>query len=364
MALTFEVTATDGEARRGRLETPHGTIETPAFMPVGTLGAVKGMTVDELEDAGATVMLSNLYHLTLRPGIDVIERLGGVHAFTGWPGPILTDSGGYQVYSLSGLRKVDAGGVTFASHLDGSRERFTPASVVESQLRLGVDIAMMLDECPPWPISEEDAAKSLELTQSWAEAARTAWPSDAAGGLFGIAQGSVFQNLRRRAVDGLVDLDFDGYAIGGVSVGEDEAFRRVAVEWTAPLLPEDKPRYLMGLGTPTDILHAVGKGVDLFDCVMPSRNARHGMLFTRQGVLKIKNARFKEDLAPLDDACACPLCQRGSRALLHHLFKAKEITAPVYATLHNIRFYLDFMAELREGIALGRLADLGADLTR
>ena len=364
MKLKFDILATDGHARRGRLETAHGSIETPTFMPVGTKGAVKGMTAQELEAAGARVMLANLYHLTLRPGIDRIERLGGIHRFTGWQGPILTDSGGYQVFSLTKLRKLDQDGVTFRSHLDGSMVRFTPASVVEAQCRIGVDFAAVLDECTPWPISEKDAETSLALTTRWAELARRAWPEDYHGALFGIVQGSAYRRLRQRAVDSLRDLDFPAYAIGGVSVGESTEQRRAVVEWTGPTLPADRPRYLMGLGTPMDILHAVKWGVDLFDCVMPARNARHGVLFTRRGVLRIKNARFKDDDRPVDDRCSCPLCSRQSRALLHHLVRAGELTGAVLATIHNVRYYLDFMADLREGVELGTLADLERDLTR
>ena len=364
MALKYQLIATDGQARRGRLTTPHGVVETPAFMPVGTLGAVKGLTFQELEDAGASVMLANLYHLTLRPGIDIIERLGGIHAFTGWQRPILTDSGGYQVWSLSPLRKMSREGVIFKSHLDGSMVKFTPESVAESQARMGVDIAMMLDECPPYPIEKADAAKSLELTNHWAERARKAWPDEAGGGLFGIVQGSVFEDLRLRAARELTDMDFAGYAIGGVSVGEGIEHRRFAVECTTSALPENKPRYLMGLGTPLDLLHGVQHGIDLFDCVMPARHARHGQLFTRDGVIKIKNARYKDDPTPIDPHSSWPLAQRYSRAFFHHLFKAKEITAPVLATLLNVRFYLDFMADLREGVELGTLATLAEEFVR
>lgn len=363
MPLTFEILATDGAARLGRLTTPHGVVETPAFMPVGTLGAVKGVTPQELEGAGASVMLSNLYHLALRPGIDAVERLGGLHAFTGWRRPILTDSGGFQVWSLGGLRKVDAGGVTFRSHLDGSPLRFTPESVVSFQERMGVDIAMVLDECTSWPAERAVATASWARTLDWARRARTAWRGGP-GGLFGIVQGSVYRDLREQAARDLAALDFDGYAIGGVAVGEPEAERRAAVEWTAPALPADRPRYLMGVGYPADILHAVSQGVDLFDCVLPARNARHGVLFTRHGVLKIKNARFKDDPSPLDEGCGCPACARTSRAFLHHLFRCNELTAPVLATLHNVRYYLDFMADLRQAIGLGALKDRGVALAR
>jgi queuine tRNA-ribosyltransferase len=364
MPLSFQILATGGLARRGRLTTPHGVIETPAFMPVGTLGAVKGVTPQELEDAGASIMLSNLYHLALRPGIDVVERLGGLHAFTGWPGPILTDSGGFQVWSLGGLRTVDAGGVTFKSHLDGSPLRFTPEGVVDFQERMGVDVAMMLDECPPWPVTLEAATASWERTLGWARRAREAWgghrgrhPGQSGGGLFGIVQGSVYRELRERAAAELAELDFDGYAIGGVSVGETAPERYAAVEWTAPVLPAAKPRYLMGVGYPEDIRHAVAQGVDLFDCVLPARNARHGVLFTRDGVLKIKNACYKDDPRPIDPACGCPACRRTSRAFLHHLTRSGELTAAVLGTLHNLRFYLDFMADLRQAIELGVLTD-------
>ena len=358
MPLSFEVLKTAGPARRGRLVTPHGVIETPAFMPVGTLGAVKGVTPQELAAAGASVMLANLYHLALRPGIDTVERLGGLHAFTGWTGPILTDSGGFQVWSLGGLRTVDEGGVTFRSHLDGSPLRFTPEGVVDFQERMGVDIAMMLDECPPWPVEKSVAEASWARTLAWARRARAAG-KDGPGGLFGIVQGSVFPDLRVKAAAELSELGFDGYAIGGVSVGEPAPERRHVVEWTAPALPVDKPRYLMGVGYPGDILHAVSHGVDLFDCVLPARNARHGVLFTRDGVVKIKNAKYKEDPRPLDPECGCPACSRTSRAFLHHLTRAGELTAAVLGTLHNLRFYLDFMADLRQAIGLGALTELG-----
>ncbi|HEX6900588.1 MAG TPA: tRNA guanosine(34) transglycosylase Tgt [Thermoanaerobaculia bacterium] len=354
MSLRFEVLATDGKARRGRLTTPHGVVETPAFMPVGTLGAVKGVTPQELEAAGASIMLSNLYHLALRPGIDAVEKLGGIHEFTGWRGPILTDSGGFQVWSLGGLRTVDAGGVTFRSHLDGSPLRFTPEGVVDHQERMGVDVAMMLDECPPWPVEKAAAETSWRRTLDWARRARAAW-KEGPTALFGIVQGSAYRDLRERAAAEIAELDFAGYAIGGVSVGEPEP--GTVVEWTAPALPADKPRYLMGVGYPEDILHAVAQGVDLFDCVLPARNARHGVLFTREGVLKIKNARFKDDSRPIDAGCSCPACSRVSRAFLHHLTRAGELTAAVLATLHNLRFYLDFMADLRQAIQLGALAD-------
>ena len=358
----FRVVATDGAARRGRLETAHGVVETPAFMPVGTLGAVKGLDPLRLAELGASIQLANYYHLALRPGIDTIADLGGLHAFCGWGGPILTDSGGYQVFSLARLRRIDDRGVTFRSHLDGAELRLTPERVALDQGRIGVDVAMVLDECPPWPASEEEVAAAVERTTAWARRSRQAWRAPASR-LFGIVQGGVFPLLRERAARDLVALDFDGYAIGGVSVGEPARDRRRVVEITTPLLPADRPRYLMGLGTPLDILHAVENGVDLFDCVLPSRNARHGSLFTPDGPLRIKNARFRDDPRPVDADCPCPCCRAVSRAFLHHLFRSGEITAKVLATAHNIRFYLDFAQALREAIASGTMADRAASFT-
>lgn len=364
-AHPFTVQARSGDARCGTIHTAHGDIPTPAFAPVGTLGAVKGLIPQTLEDQGADLMLANLYHLALRPGVEAIERHGGLHEFCGWRRPLLTDSGGFQVFSLASLRTVDAGGVSFRNHLDGAKMRLTPESVVEAQIRLGVDLAMMLDECPPWPVEESAAAESLDRTLEWARRSRRRWlehdadgtPSRA-GQFFGIVQGSTFSALRRRAVDELVAIGFDGYAIGGVSVGEPNEAMRDVVETTAPLLPADRARYLMGVGTPSDLLHAVGCGVDLFDCVIPTRNARHGLLYTRQGELRIKNARYADDRRPIDAQCSCPACRRVSRALVHHLLRQRELTGVVLATAHNIRFFLDFMQGLREAISSGRLAEI------
>ena len=355
--MHFQILARDAGARRGRVSTARGSIDTPGFMPVGTLGAVKGLTPQELEATGAQVMLSNLYHLSLRPGIETIVRAGGLHEFTGWNRPILTDSGGFQVYSLARLRKVDEHGVRFRSHLDGSLLELTPERVVAAQEAIGVDIAMVLDECPPWPVTEPVAAAALARTLRWAERsiqARTT--TDTA--LFGIVQGSSFRHLREASAVALTALPFDGYAIGGVSVGEPAAPRRAAIEWTAPCLPENRVRYLMGVGTIPEMLHAITCGVDLFDCVLPARNGRHGMLYTRDGVLRIKNARYRDDPAPVDEQCACPVCSRLSRAFLHHLFRAGELSASVYGTIHNLRVFLDFMQEAREAIAAFRVADL------
>ena len=355
------LTARDGAARTGVLHTPHGVVRTPAFMPVGTLGAVKGVPPAQLAALGADIMLCNLYHLALRPGVAAIEAFGGLHAWNGWKGPILTDSGGFQVWSLGHMRKVDEDGVTFRSHLDGSPQRLEPETVVDLQRRLGVDVAMVLDECPAWPVSEEEAAASLARTTRWAARAREAWAAaPGAGALFGIVQGSAFRNLRERAAADLVGLDFDGYAIGGVSVGEPDGDRYSAVEWTAPLLPEDRPRYLMGVGYPRDILHAVRCGVDLFDCVLPARNARHGVLFTRAGELRIKAAAFRADPRPVEEGCDCPTCAQVSRAFLHHLMRWDALTGQVLATLHNLRFYLDFMDGVRQSIAAGKLAELAS----
>ena len=359
--LRFRVERRDGLARLARLGTPHGEVETPAFMPVGTLGAVKGMGHDRLLASGAQILMTNLFHLLERVGAERIAGLGGLHGFIGWDGPLAMDSGGYQVFSLAGLRRVSDGGVMFQSPHDGSRVELTPERVVEVQDLMGVDLAMVLDECPPWPVEHEAAADALRRTTLWAlrslDRRRAAGPG--AAGLFGIVQGSFFEDLRLRSVADLAALPFDGYAIGGVSVGEDRELGRQAVSWVAPALPEDRPRYLMGLGTPEDILRAVRLGVDLFDCVLPSRNARHGTLFTSTGMIRIKTARYRDDPRPVDAACACSLCSRHSRAFLHHLFRCGEITAKVLATEHNVHFFLDFMAGLRRAIASGGLGDLG-----
>ncbi len=362
--FVFRVLETDGAARLGRLETPHGIVETPAFMPVGTLGAVKGMSHDRLLASGAQLLMTNLYHLLERAGFERLVRLGGLHEFIGWDHPVAMDSGGYQVFSLAGRRRTSDRGVTFKSPHDGSAVDLTPERVVDVQDGLGVDLALVLDECPPWPVERDAAAASLARTTLWARRSIERWerasgPGRSAGaGLFGIVQGSFFEDLRLRAAADLAALPFDGYAIGGVSVGEDRQLGRQATGWTAAALPVDRPRYLMGLGTPEDILWAVESGVDLFDCVLPSRNARHGTLFSSTGVVRIKNARYREDERPVDASCRCLLCRRHSRAFLHHLFRCGEITARVLATEHNVRFFLDFMARLREAIAERETAGL------
>lgn len=362
--LDFEVLASVGEARLGRLITSRGVVDTPAFMPVGTLGSVKGLGPEALEEVGAAIMLSNLYHLATRPGIATIEAVGGLHEFSGWRGPLLTDSGGYQVFSLRDLRRIDDEGVRFRSAHDGSAMSFTPETVLDMQRRLDVDIAMVLDECAPWPVSREQAQAALRRTTLWARRSAEVAPRQIPRAVFGIVQGSFFSDLREQAVKDLVELDFDGYAIGGVSVGEERPLGRSVVEQTAPALPEDKPRYLMGVGTPADIVHAVSQGVDLFDCVLPSRNARHGFLFTAQGSLKIKNARYREDGRPIDEHCLCPACRSVSRAFLHHLIRANELTGKVLATAHNLWFYLDFMRRLREALRSGRFAETAAGIAQ
>ncbi|HVS16809.1 MAG TPA: tRNA guanosine(34) transglycosylase Tgt [Thermoanaerobaculia bacterium] len=360
MGLGFEVLGTvataQGTARRGRLSTAHGVVETPAFMPVATLGAVKGLGAEALEEAGASIMLANLYHLASRPGIEVVEALGGLHAFTGWRRPLLTDSGGYQIFSLADTRRLDDDGVTFRAVHDGASLRFTPESVVADQRRLGVDVAMVLDECPPWPAPREHAAEALRRTGLWARrAAEENAARPVAGGLFGIVQGSFYPDLRQRAVAELLPLGFDGYAIGGVSVGEASTLGREVVRQVTPALPPGRPRYLMGLGTLEDLAFGVAAGIDLFDCVLPSRNARHGFLFTSDGPLRIKNARYRDDPAPIDPRCDCATCRRHSRAFVHHLFRTGEVTGKVLATVHNVRVYLDFMEGTRKALELGRL---------
>ncbi|MGE0813112.1 MAG: tRNA guanosine(34) transglycosylase Tgt [Vicinamibacterales bacterium] len=369
MAFGFTVTHTDGGARAGVMTTAHGAVDTPAFMPVGTQGAVKAMTGAMLEEAGAQIILGNTYHLELRPGAALIARRGGLHRFNGWSRPILTDSGGYQVFSLADRRKVDEHGVVFRSHLDGSRHVLTPERAVDIQACLGSDVAMVLDECPPHPSPREAIAASLALTTRWAArcrerhaAIRDGAPVDGGSATngaqvqFAIVQGGVYPDLRAESAAQLVDLDFPGYAVGGLSVGEANEVMYDVVAGVAPRLPAAKPRYLMGVGTPADIVEAVARGIDLFDCVLPTRNARNGQLFTREGPLNIKNARFAEDDRPPDAACQCYTCAHHSRAYLRHLYMAGEITGSVLNTVHNVAFYLDTMRRIRHAIQLGTFA--------
>ena len=356
MTLSWQHEAQDGAARAGVLHTAHGEVPTPVFMPVGTAGTVKAMTADAVRATGARMVLGNTYHLMLRPGAERIARLGGLHRFMDWHGPILTDSGGFQVMSLSGLRKMDADGVTFQSHVDGSRHRLTPERSVEIQHLLGADVTMCFDECTPFPATHEQAATSMRLSMRWAARSREAFVPRPGHGLFGIVQGSVFPDLRAESVAALTGIGFEGYAVGGLAVGEGQEAMFTTLECTTPLLPTDKPRYLMGVGTPSDLIGAVRRGIDMFDCVMPTRSGRTGRAYTRGGVINIRNARHAEDNRPLDPACACPACRGHSRAYLHHLFKANEMLGPMLLTWHNIQYYQDLMAELRAGILAGDLA--------
>ncbi|MGE0714071.1 MAG: tRNA guanosine(34) transglycosylase Tgt [Alphaproteobacteria bacterium] len=360
--IGFSLLATDGAARRGRLATAHGTIETPAFMPVGTAGTVKAMTADAVRATGAKIVLGNTYHLMLRPGAERVARLGGLHAFMDWPGPILTDSGGFQVMSLAKLRRIDDDGVTFQSHLDGSAHRLTPERSIEIQHLLDADVTMVLDECTPFPATAEQAAASMRLSLRWAERSRAAFAERPGYGLFGIVQGGVHLDLRAESAAALRAIGFDGYAIGGLAVGEGQETMFRVVAATAPLLPVDRPRYLMGVGRPADLVGAVARGVDMFDCVMPTRSGRTAQAFTRAGTLNIRNARHADDPQPLDPACACPACARHSRAYIHHLFKADEMLGPMLLTWHNLTYYQDLMAGMRSAIAEGDFAGHAADL--
>lgn len=360
MTLSWQHEAQDGAARAGVLHTAHGEVPTPVFMPVGTAGTVKAMTADAVRATSARMVLGNTYHLMLRPGAERIARLGGLHRFMDWHGPILTDSGGFQVMSLSGLRKMDADGVTFQSHIDGSRHRLTPERSVEIQHLLGADVTMCFDECTPFPATHEQAATSMRLSMRWAARSRAAFVPRPGHGLFGIVQGGVFPDLRAESVTALTNIGFEGYAVGGLAVGEGQEAMFTTLECTTPLLPTDKPRYLMGVGTPSDLIGAVRRGIDMFDCVMPTRSGRTGRAYTRGGVINIRNARHAEDNRPLDPACACPACRGHSRAYLHHLFKANEMLGPMLLTWHNIQYYQDLMAELRAGILAGDLAGTAA----
>jgi queuine tRNA-ribosyltransferase len=357
----FEVLAEDSttRARAGLMRLPHGDVETPAFMPVGTQGSVKALSQEDLREIGAEIILANAYHLYLRPGVDVLEAAGGLNAFMGWDHPILTDSGGFQVFSLGHLNKVNERGVTFRSHLDGSSHFMTPEKAIDVQVSIGSDVMMCFDECTPYPVEQRVAAESMRLTLDWAARCRAQWRARTASSqaLFGIVQGSVFESLRRESAERTVALDFAGYAIGGVSVGEPKEEMLKAIEWTTPILPREKPRYLMGVGPPEDLLEAVERGIDLFDCVMPTRNARNGSLFTWQGRINIKNAGFQKDFGPLDPACRCLACTRYSRAYLSHLYRAGEILALRLNTLHNLAFMLDFAAAVRRAIRAGAFVE-------
>jgi queuine tRNA-ribosyltransferase len=372
MSMRFQVESTYEAARLGRLIMPHGEVETPVFMPVGTLASVKGVSQDILEELDVQILLGNTYHLYLRPGVEQIRRLGGLHRFMAWPRPILTDSGGFQVFSLNELRKVNEEGVTFRSHLDGSSHSFTPESAIEAQIGLGADIIMAFDECTEYPAPLERVRQSMELTLRWAQRSKNyfgehkdqvPWfqnderiKEGQHQSLFGIVQGGMDHELRKESVERTVEIGFPGYAIGGLSVGEPRSLTREVVEATIEHLPADKPRYLMGVGTPEEIVEYASLGIDMMDCVLPTRAARHGLLFTSEGKVSIKQARYANDQAPLDPNCACRVCARYSRAYLRHLYASNEVLAQVLNTIHNLSFYLDTMRRVRHSIALGKRA--------
>lgn len=355
----FDIHAKDGAARTGTIQMMRGEIRTPAFMPVGTAGTVKAMMPESVRSTGADILLGNTYHLMLRPTAERVHKLGGLHKFMNWDRPILTDSGGFQVMSLTQLRKMSEEGVTFQSHLDGSKILLTPERSMEIQRLLGSDIVMCFDECTPYPATEDQAKASMELSMRWAQRSRDGFDygTDHASisALFGIVQGSVYEDLRFRSIDALQEIGFDGYAVGGLAVGEGQDMMFNVLDFTMPRMPKEAPRYLMGVGKPDDIVGAVERGIDMFDCVMPTRSGRTGQGFTRRGAINLKNARHKDDMRPIDDACACPACTQYSRAYVHHLIRAGEILGAMLLTWHNLQFYQDLMAGLRQAIADGRL---------
>jgi len=357
--MKFDLITTDGGARRGQLHLAHGTVQTPVFMPVGTYGTVKAMAPAELTEIGFEMVLSNTFHLWLRPGLDVIEKFGGLHRFMGWDKPILTDSGGFQVFSLGKLRKITEEGVKFASPINGDKLFLTPEISMQIQRTLNSDIVMIFDECTPYPATEREAADSMRMSLRWAarsKAAHTGNPN----ALYGIVQGGMYESLRDESTRELIAMDFDGYAIGGLSVGEPKEDMTRILAHTAPQLPADKPRYLMGVGTPSDLVAAVAQGIDQFDCVLPTRNARHGILYTRRGDMRIRNARWKTDTAPIDDECTCHACTHFSRAYVHHLIRANEILGARLATIHNLHYYHRLMAGMRAAIETRRFAGFTA----
>ena len=349
--MKFTLHTTDGAARRGQMELTHGAVQTPAFMPVGTAGTVKAMTPLALAETGAQICLGNTFHLWLRPGLEVIRAHGGLHDFMQWPHPILTDSGGFQVFSLGPLRKISEEGVRFSSPIDGAKLFLTPELSMQIQSALNADIVMIFDECTPYPATHQEAAESMMLSLRWAARSRTEFDHlDNHNALFGIVQGGMYEDLREQSLTGLMEIGFDGYAIGGLSVGEPKEEMQRVLSLVAPRLPHDRPRYLMGVGTPEDLVYGVRQGIDMFDCVMPTRNARNGWLFTRFGDIKIKNAPHRSDTRPLDEQCACYTCRHFSRAYLHHLHRSNEILGSMLNTLHNIHYYQTLMAELRQAI--------------
>jgi queuine tRNA-ribosyltransferase len=366
--MRFELSHEDGGARRGRLVFRRGVVDTPAFMPIGTYGSVKAMTPEELEGLGAQIILGNTFHLLLRPGVEVIRAHGGLHSFTHWQRPILTDSGGFQVWSLQALRKISENGVEFRSPINGDLVELTPERSIEMQDALGADIVMVFDECTPYPADRETARQSMQLSLRWAarshaafEASQRERDSDAA--LFGIVQGGVHHDLRRESLAGLQAIDFPGYALGGLAVGETEGERLAVLEGLGPVLPRDRPRYLMGVGTPADLVKAVARGMDMFDCVIPTRHARNGQIFTSEGTLNIRNSRFQADTGPLDPRCACYACRNYSRAYVRHLQQCNEILGARLATIHNLHFYLDLMTRMRAAIEARRFASFAVEVT-
>ncbi|MBV8939025.1 MAG: tRNA guanosine(34) transglycosylase Tgt [Alphaproteobacteria bacterium] len=359
--LSFILMAANGLARTGTLSTAHGDIRTPAFMPVGTVATVKAMSVRAVAQTGADILLANTYHLMLRPGAERIARLGGLHRFMHWHKPILTDSGGFQVMSLSELRKISEEGVTFQSHIDGSTHSLTPERAMEIQQLLGSDIQMVFDECTPYPATEQQAAQSMQRSMRWAERSKRAFSPRDGYGVFGIVQGGVYPGLRAESVAALTGIGFDGYAIGGLAVGEGQGLMFGTLDVTCPHLPENRPRYLMGVGKPDDIIGAVLRGVDMFDCVIPTRAGRFARAYTAQGEMNMRNARFAEDAAPLEEICSCETCAHHSRAYLHHLFKAGEMLGPMLLTLHNLTFYQRLMQGLREAISAQNIAVFAGD---
>lgn len=352
--MEFELDTTDGKARRGRLKFPRGVVETPAFMPVGTYGTVKGMLPRDIEEIGAHIILGNTFHLMLRPGTEVVKAHGDLHDFMQWQGPILTDSGGFQVFSLGKMRKITEAGVTFQSPINGSKVELNPEIAMQVQRDLGSDIVMIFDECTPYPATEKEARDSMELSLRWAKRSKVAH-GDSASALFGIVQGGMYEHLRSESLQGLTGIGFDGYAIGGLSVGEPKEDMIRVLDHLTDEMPADKPRYLMGVGKPADIVEAVRRGIDMFDCVMPTRNARNGHLFTSEGVIKIRNAKHRHDTGPLDAECDCHTCTNFSRSYLHHLDKCGEILGAQLNTIHNLRFYQNVMSALRQAIAEQRL---------
>ena len=351
--ITFDLKARDGKARTGVISTPRGDIRTPAFMPVGTAATVKAMMPESVRETGADILLGNTYHLVLRPTAERIDRLGGLHKFMNWDRPILTDSGGFQVMSLAGLRKLTEKGVTFKSHIDGSKHELTPERSMEIQRLLGSDIVMCFDECPALPATRDRIAESMRLSMRWAERSKQAFGDRPGHALFGIMQGGLEQDLREESAEALKNIGFDGYAVGGLAVGEGQEAMFDCLDYAPDMLPEDKPRYLMGVGKPDDIVGAVARGIDMMDCVLPSRSGRTGQAFTRHGVVNIKNARHADDPRPLDENCSCPACSKYSRAYLHHVFRSNEMISGMLLTWHNLHYFQDIMAGMREAIAAG-----------